>query len=540
VTQNLPVLLQQQIDPGIPTASAFSLETGPPLPVPFVIPPSGRFLLPNQARTFVLPKMRMPTVDAWNLTIQRALTPTLAVHAAYVGNKGTHVFPGDGPFSDLNQPSIAGFDTLSRFERQPFYNKFGWTQEIAYSGSNASNSYHSLQLQAEKRFTSTYEFLTHYTWSKSLGYNNDYFAIDPNVNYGLADSNRKHAFVLVNVIDLPLGRNRRYLGSIARWQDWVLGGWTLAANTNVSSGLPFTPTYLSCGIDIDTGPCRPNQVGPIRITGNRDRYFATTGGLVLQPNGQPGDTIGPWQRPASGTFGDIRRNSLYGPCFQADLHAEELYRNGVKVKLQKQPFQVLAILLQRQGDLVTREELRSLMWPSDTFVDFEHSLNVAVRRLREGLGDDADRPVFIETLPRRGYRFLAPVSSTEKLNGSQIVARAPVRQRYAWLSLALLCPVILVYTAQRYWHILFPRASQASAVPMTVIPFTTTPGAELEPTFSPDGKAIAFLWDQGASDKSDLYVKLIGAEQPLRITHREGGICNAAWSPDWAIYRVPE
>src|SRR5207247_7741908 len=69
--------------------------------------------------------------------------------------------------------------TLNHFERQPFYKKFGWTQEIAYSGSNASNTYNALQVQADKRFSSGYEFQAHYTWSKALGYNNDYFAIDP-------------------------------------------------------------------------------------------------------------------------------------------------------------------------------------------------------------------------------------------------------------------------------------------------------------------------------------------------------------------------
>jgi len=95
-----------------------------------------------------------------------------------------------------------GADALNHFERQPFYKKFGWTQEIAYSGSNASNTYNALQVQADKRFSSGYEFQAHYTWSKALGYNNDYFAIDPKMNYGIPDSNRKHAFVLVTVMDL--------------------------------------------------------------------------------------------------------------------------------------------------------------------------------------------------------------------------------------------------------------------------------------------------------------------------------------------------
>jgi Carboxypeptidase regulatory-like domain/TonB dependent receptor len=103
VTQNLPVLAQQQIGPSSPMDSVFSLKDGPPPPAPIVVPPPGRFPLPDQVRTFALPeKPRLPTVDAWNLTMQRAITPTFSVQAGYVGNKGTHVFPGDGPFYDLN------------------------------------------------------------------------------------------------------------------------------------------------------------------------------------------------------------------------------------------------------------------------------------------------------------------------------------------------------------------------------------------------------------------------------------------------------
>src|SRR5579864_1961088 len=96
--------------------------------------------------------------------------------------------------------------------------------------------------------------------------------------------------------------------------------------------------------------------------------------------------------------------------FEVDLHAGELRRNGVKVKLQEQPFQVLAQLLQRPGEVITREDLRSHLWPADTFVDFDHILNAAIRRLRDALVDSAENPTFVETVARRGYRFLAPVS----------------------------------------------------------------------------------------------------------------------------------
>jgi cholera toxin transcriptional activator len=99
--------------------------------------------------------------------------------------------------------------------------------------------------------------------------------------------------------------------------------------------------------------------------------------------------------------------------FELDLAAGELRKSGAKLRLQEQPFQVLAMLLERAGDVVTREELRQKLWPADTFVDFDHSLNTAVNKLRETLGDSASSPRSIETLARRGYRFIAPVQNSE-------------------------------------------------------------------------------------------------------------------------------
>jgi cholera toxin transcriptional activator len=97
--------------------------------------------------------------------------------------------------------------------------------------------------------------------------------------------------------------------------------------------------------------------------------------------------------------------------FELDLAAGELRKNGVKLRLQEQPLQVLTLLLERAGDVVTRDEIRQKLWPADTFVDFDHSLNTAVNKLRETLGDSASSPRYIETLARRGYRFIAPLQN---------------------------------------------------------------------------------------------------------------------------------
>ena len=108
--------------------------------------------------------------------------------------------------------------------------------------------------------------------------------------------------------------------------------------------------------------------------------------------------------------------------FEADLRAGELYKAGRKIKLQVLPFQVLALLLERPGEIVRREELQKKLWPADTFVDFDHSLNTAIKKLRQALGDNNKKPRFVETLPKRGYRFIGTV---EPAAGRSATARTP-------------------------------------------------------------------------------------------------------------------
>jgi len=126
------------------------------------------------------------------------------------------------------------------------------------------------------------------------------------------------------------------------------------------------------------------------------------------------------------------RSILRFGVFEVDVRAGELRKQGVRIKLQEQPFHVLTVLLQRPGEVVTREELRSQNWPADTFVDFDNSLNTAINKLREALEDSADNPRFIETLPRRGYRFIAPVTGadgTARGTAIGVSVAAPPRSR---------------------------------------------------------------------------------------------------------------
>lgn len=107
--------------------------------------------------------------------------------------------------------------------------------------------------------------------------------------------------------------------------------------------------------------------------------------------------------------------------FEVDLRAGELYKAGHKIRLQIQPFHALALLLERPGEVVTRQEFEKKLWPGDTFVDFDHSLNTAIKKLRQALGDDKKKPRFVETLPKRGYRFIGNLKHT----APQLPAKAP-------------------------------------------------------------------------------------------------------------------
>src|SRR5438552_984804 len=105
--------------------------------------------------------------------------------------------------------------------------------------------------------------------------------------------------------------------------------------------------------------------------------------------------------------------------FEVDLRAGELRKHGVRLRLQEQPFQILAMLLERPGETVTREELRNRLWTAETFVDFDHGVNKAVNRIRDALGDSATSPRFVETVARRGYRFIADVANAEGVPGAR-------------------------------------------------------------------------------------------------------------------------
>ncbi len=307
VTQNLPVLSAQELSGG-DISTVFKLSQGPPAPVFPVVPDSGRFPLPNGVFTRLLPdKQRLPSVDQYNVTVQYQWTNSISVEAGYVGNKGTHTFAGDGPTINANQPTLQGFaQGVPQDQRKPFFSKFGWTQGIDYFCNCADNRYDSLQTKINKRFSHGYSVLAHYTWQRAIQDDGDYFIWDQTVNRGPAGWDRTHVFVLAQVAELPFGRGKKYLSGISKPVDYAIGGWQFNSNTTIQSGLPFTPSYRDCGIERDTGPCRPDLIGDPQTGGDQNMFFNAT------PIGSPGSAFG---RPTIGTFGNVGKNQLRGPKY---------------------------------------------------------------------------------------------------------------------------------------------------------------------------------------------------------------------------------
>ncbi len=316
VTQNLPVLSIQQLNAPENFDSVFNLASGPPPPVFPAVPTNGQFPLPNGVFARALPeKQRPPHVDAYNVMVQRQLSATMSIEAGYVGNRGGNVFASDGPATNINQATIIGYPNVPRNRRRPFFNQFGWTQDVDYFCNCATNAYDSLQARLNKRFSHGYSLQVNYTLQRADQDSAEYFQtplapaaglFDTSLNRGPADWDRKHNLVVSLVAELPIGRGKMYLSDVSPAMDMLVGGWQFNTNTFIQSGLPFNVTYRGAGADRDTGPNRPNLIGDPDGPGTRDQWFNSA------PIGASGSAFG---RPAAGTFGDLPRNELRGPGY---------------------------------------------------------------------------------------------------------------------------------------------------------------------------------------------------------------------------------
>ena len=236
--------------------------------------------------------------------------------------------------------------------------------------------------------------------------------------------------------------------------------------------------------------------------------------------------------------------------FELDLQRAELRKHGVKVKLQEQPLKVLQVLLENPGQIVSREDLRRKVWPANTFVEFDQGLYSAMARLRDALGDSSDSPRFIETVARRGYRFIAPVTIAPVLPDTQVrepADQAP-RTRHRLDLRRLLTSVlaglvggalllILVFAFDiagvREWL----RRSSVKSVQVERI--TDFVGVKESPAISPDSKTVAFV--APVNGRKQIWIRLLAGGSPLQLTHDDADHENPRWTPDSSslIYFTP-
>jgi hypothetical protein len=320
---------------------------------------------------------RLPTIDQWNATIQRQITPTLNITASYVGNKGTHVFAGGGPSYNSNQPAVGPgtspykctqitsgantgkFDCIPGFKgfqptnsRRPlFLNGVpaftypGFTFKDAqgnvhptpaccsvdtnYYGNDADNKYNALQIKAEKRTSHGLQFLAHYTFSHAYAYDSTYFNINKKIAWGPNQNNRNNVFVANVIYELPVGRGKKFMSDAGRFMDYAVGGWQVSNTTTWGSGLPWTPSLKNCGQISDAGPCRPQMASGTLATGLSHQNGATfwftpipelTQEVISNTDITGTDSCptvspksGPFALPACGQIGNVGIYSYRGP-----------------------------------------------------------------------------------------------------------------------------------------------------------------------------------------------------------------------------------
>jgi hypothetical protein len=413
VTQNLPVLARQDLsDTNINPAytnnrsAIFTLSQGPPVfnfgPVLGAISAQGTLPIDGVdgstqggARPLV---QRLPTIDQWNATVQRQVTPTLNITVSYIGNKGTHVFAGTGPSYNNNEVApgsgtnvvvctivatpcpaadvaLGGFSPFqSQTDRTrlfangvPAFTYPGFTYVNAlgvvtptppccaggttYYGNDADNKYNALQVQGEKRLSYGLQFIAHYTFSHAYAYDTNQFStVDKRYAWGPEPDNRNQVFVINTIYELPIGRGKRFFSDAGRAMDLIVGGWQITNTTTYGTGLPWTPSIAECGQVTDVDICRPNIISSNQLATGASRnangtYWFTPVAALAYPitPAQVGvdscslvrPTSGPFALPACGQIGNVGFDSYRGPhAFYDDAALSKTFTITERVKAQ--------------------------------------------------------------------------------------------------------------------------------------------------------------------------------------------------------------
>ncbi len=383
-TQNLPVLANQQINStGGPTSFAFNLAQGPPAPTATAVPTNG--LLPNpgynvnsKSRPTTL---RLPTLDAWNASVQQALAPTVSLTIAYVGNKGTHTFGNSSSnATNPNEPGLvlpaqysitgqtlhydpaggncfplgpnctaanlvtaSGATKNTTFLRRYYGGKLpacsdpaylanagsaltglpsgscGWTNDITYYSDDLDTHYNALQVSLAKQFTHGVSLNVNYAWQKAMSESSDYSTWDRAAVRGRDSALRQQQVIIYGIMELPFGRNKLFLGQANGFVNQIVGGWQISPVINYSSGLPFTLSYNSCSSSVSgSAPCYVN--------GDTKRFHSHV-------TGRPGANLSYYDQiklgdaftaPGLDQIGTAGRNSVFGPhFFNADISVQK-------------------------------------------------------------------------------------------------------------------------------------------------------------------------------------------------------------------------
>jgi hypothetical protein len=382
VTQNLPVLASQSVNNNATgtQSAAFALVAGPPANVFPTVPSNGLLPAPNYNVTVkARPNpLRLPTIDAWNLSLQQSITPTISLTIAYVGNKGTHTLSAlDGnntnpneeaavlpaafsitgqtlhyvPASAILPTAVNGINPDGGTNTSSFLQRYyalslpacrssaytpqpgvpagacGWTQSIQYNGDNQDNHFNALQVTVAKTISKGLSFTTNYAWQRAFDWAAAFVTWSAPAAKGRNDSLREQQIVSYGNWQLPVGRNMTYLSNARGWVNDIVGGWELNPIINWSSGLPFSLTYSGCGNNLPgDAPCYPN--GPAKSLPTNVGGFSTTlhnraffnGFNNLYANGPQGN----FSAPGVDQVGTTGRNTKFGPnFFDTDLAVQK-------------------------------------------------------------------------------------------------------------------------------------------------------------------------------------------------------------------------
>jgi hypothetical protein len=231
----------------------------------------------------------------YNLAIQHELSKNFSVQIAYVGNQARHLYD----FYNANAP-VPGPGNSNN--NRPYFPTFGYTQDITAFANDLSSNYNSLQVSAEKRMNAWYSFTAQYTWSKALNYGDnsrEYNPYDLRADYGPAGFDRTQAFSLGHILEVPIGKGRKYMSDMGTAGQLIFGGWQFTGMTTAYSGRPFTPIVGNNSSLNSNFTLRPDQVG--------NPYANVPAGLWFNPNA--------YAAPGPFREGTARRNSLRGPAF---------------------------------------------------------------------------------------------------------------------------------------------------------------------------------------------------------------------------------